>query len=159
MPHVPVMIQELVHSLPPLGEAKVCDLLGRNIQHLICPTYSTIQQLVAGHWQWRWRNPIQDVRCQLWRSVRTGSVHSLVTYQPIVFVQRFRIEQCKSKLKLVNNNFDLHSVFNTEVGFFHYSIIVIITIVSSDWQREYCYTRRTIWCHSCYPCSAYTCWA
>ena len=56
----------------------------------------------------------------------------MVTYQLFVFVQCFRIEQCKSKLKLVNNNFDLHSVFNTEVGFFHYSIIVIITIVSSD---------------------------
>ena len=41
MPLVPTMIQELVHSLPPLGESEVCDLLGRRTY----VTYVTLKHI------------------------------------------------------------------------------------------------------------------
>ena len=69
---MPAMIQELVWALPPLGGARVLDLLGQygavqystvryllgqyTVQQLQCDL-TTLLQLVAGPSLWRWSRP------------------------------------------------------------------------------------------------------
>ena len=81
---------------------------------------------------------MQDFCCrEMSIQVKTVKDSSEMLSSPsqFTFVQHCRIEQCRSKLKLVNDKFDLHSIFNTEVSS-PLLMRVIITLLYHQIDRE-----------------------
>ena len=54
---MPAMIQELVWALPPLGGARVLDLLGQYRVLQLQSDLTSVLQLAAGPSPWRWSRP------------------------------------------------------------------------------------------------------
>ena len=96
MPLVPKMIRELVFALPPLGEARVLDLLCRKSDFFILNVFSSI---LAGSGACSVAVKKAYPRCRL----------------TILDKSQFRLEQCRRQLEAVDTNFTVESEYNTEV--------------------------------------------
>ena len=98
MPLVPKMIRELVFALPPLGEARVLDLLCRKSVFFL--KLNVFSSILAGSGACSVAVKKAYPRCRL----------------TILDKSQFRLEQCRRQLEAVDTNFTVESEYNTEVS-------------------------------------------